>query len=202
MSRFSKARSMTVTLGVTAFILISIGCGSTRAGYETAGYEEDMKDGSFSTREYKAMTLASTEMKTERSNGSFMRLFRYIDGGNESEQKIAMTTPVFTQPGEKMSFVLPEKDQDNPPGPASEQVEIERQPAYTAAVVRFNGYARKDSISKQTKRLKEWMENEGLVATGEAIAWRSMTHRGPRVPHAKNEIIIPIRSMLGEMPLR
>ena len=30
-------------------------------------------------------------------NGAFMRLFRYISAGNEENQKISMTTPVFTE---------------------------------------------------------------------------------------------------------
>ena len=41
-------------------------------------------------------------------NRSFMRLFKFIGGTNESKQKISMTTPVFME-GEQnnMAFVMP-----------------------------------------------------------------------------------------------
>jgi hypothetical protein len=48
----------------------------------------------------------------DASNGSLNRLFRFITGGNEAKQKIAMTTPVFMSGSDSnatMAFVLPAK---------------------------------------------------------------------------------------------
>jgi len=44
------------------------------------------------------------------ADGSFMRLFRFITGKNETKQKTAMTTPVFMSgsgSNATMAFVLP-----------------------------------------------------------------------------------------------
>ena len=73
---------------------------------ETPEYKVVDKDGRFELRDYPAMTVARTAM----GDGDFMRLFRYISGGNEAEQKIAMTAPVLVQhegADRGMSFVVP-----------------------------------------------------------------------------------------------
>ena len=74
-------------------------------------------DGSFEIRQYPDLMMATTTMEfaSQGSDGSFMRLFRYISGENDAQQKVAMTTPVLMQteagatPG-RMGFVIPEKD--------------------------------------------------------------------------------------------
>ena len=73
---------------------------TARAGYESAPYEVIESDGNIEIREYPDLVLASTEAKFDArgNDGSFMRLFRYISGNNESDQKIEMTTPVFMEP--------------------------------------------------------------------------------------------------------
>jgi len=73
------------------------GCQATRAGYESAPYKVVRSDGKFELREYSALTVVETRMAGggNGSDGSFNRLFRFITGGNEAKQKIAMTTPVF-----------------------------------------------------------------------------------------------------------
>ena len=87
---------------------------TARAGYESAEYKVVEKDGNIEIREYPDLMLASTSTKFDAQgrDGSFMRLFRYISGANQSEQKIAMTTPVFMETGDaesggKMGFVVP-----------------------------------------------------------------------------------------------
>ena len=46
------------------------------------------------------------------SNNNFMKLFRYISGNNQTNGKIAMTTPVYMNNdsvGSSMDFVMPSK---------------------------------------------------------------------------------------------
>lgn len=50
---------------------------------ETPDYKVLAQDGKFEVREYPTLTL----VRTASGDGDFMRLFRYISGGNEAEQK-------------------------------------------------------------------------------------------------------------------
>lgn len=87
---------------------------ASRSAYESAAYDLIRSDGQFEVREYSDLVLATTETRFEAqgNDGSFGRLFDYISGDNESNQKVAMTTPVFmepeseNQPGQ-MGFVVP-----------------------------------------------------------------------------------------------
>ena len=89
---------------------------TARAGYESAKYKVIESDGNYEIREYPDLMLASTTTKIDAQgrDGSFMRLFGYISGANESKQKISMTTPVFmendaTDSNAQMGFVMPEE---------------------------------------------------------------------------------------------
>src|SRR5512136_2981204 len=91
-----------------------VGCKVTRSGYESAPYQVVRTDGKFELRDYPALTVVETAMTGSQNgdDGSFMRLFRFITGGNEAKQTIAMTTPVLMSGGETnatMAFVLPAK---------------------------------------------------------------------------------------------
>ena len=70
--------------------LISVGCASVRAGYDSAPYKVVRTDGNFEVRDYAALVLVETPMRG--ADGSFMRLFRFIGGNNAAKQKLAMTT--------------------------------------------------------------------------------------------------------------
>jgi hypothetical protein len=72
--------------------------------------------------------LAATKAKLDAQgrDGSFMKLFRYISGANESKRKIAMRTPVFmgdqdAEASVQMGFVMPKEtagyDPPFTPGP-------------------------------------------------------------------------------------
>ena len=87
-------------------------CATSRAGYETAPYKVIRADGAFEIREYPELKIATTPRDAD--NSSFMRLFRYIDGGNAAKEKISMTTPVFMMDG-KMAFVVPESTKKTRP---------------------------------------------------------------------------------------
>ncbi len=113
MNSRSKLIAMIAAFGTLAG-LIATGCGTVRAGYESAPYKEVRSEGQFELRDYPVLTVVETPMARDSngSGGSFNRLFRFITSGNEANQKIPMTTPVFMSGGDtnaNMAFVMPAK---------------------------------------------------------------------------------------------
>jgi hypothetical protein len=147
--------------------LLVAGCQATRAGYESAPYKVVRSDGKFELRDYPALTVVETPMaNADGSDGSFMRLFRFITGGNEAKQKIAMTTPVFmsgSATNATMAFVLPAKLKTGEvPKPADGAVTVRELAAGRFAVLRFSGGRNAKKEAESLARLKEWMEAEKL----------------------------------------
>ncbi len=73
---------------------------TARGAYESATYTALESDGPFEIREYEDLMMVTTRMRFESqgNDGSFTRLFRYISGANDDQQKVSMTTPVFMEP--------------------------------------------------------------------------------------------------------
>jgi hypothetical protein len=88
---------------------------SSRASTETAPYTVLETDDKIEVRLYDTLHLAKVSLpasdpKAENMDGAFMKLFRFIDGANDTGEKIAMTTPVImqrTSTESSMSFVMP-----------------------------------------------------------------------------------------------
>jgi len=182
------------------FLIICVGLFSacaltklTRGGYEEAPHEILKKDGSIELRKYPELQLVETVMANNQDNG-FMRLFRYIDGGNDKKQKIAMTTPVFTseQKGKStMAFVLPEKIKSSAvPEPNHQSARRVMRPEMILAVRRYSGHYR-DAPSTIESELKKWMENNNLIPAGEPI---QAFYDPPWTPgfFRRNELLIPV----------
>ena len=154
---------------------------TSRSAYESAEYTVLETDGQIELRSYPDLMLVTTTMgtRTQGDDGSFGRLFRYISGGNENKQKVAMTTPVFMEPQSdseqpgtpagQMGFVIP-KDvaQTSIPSPTGDQVEVTRRPGGTFAVIRFAGRNDLEVCQKQQRLLEAWIEKRQLKSDGES----------------------------------
>ena len=93
---------------------------------EEAKYEIIDKNEVYEIRKYSDRLAVETSMAGIDSN--FRKLFNYISGRNEAQEKIAMTTPV-TQVEKNgnmtMQFYLPSKfNSRNAPSPSREDVKI------------------------------------------------------------------------------
>lgn len=174
--------------GLVAGGLIIAACATSRAGYETAPYTVVRTVGEFEIRSYPEIALVSTAR--EGDDSSFMRLFRYIDGGNATQEKIAMTTPVFMVEG-KMAFVLPEGQGAQAPAPKSEAVRLETLSAQTVAVLRFSGARSDKSEAAAVTKLRGWLREQGLQEAGRPF---SAYYDPPWTPGPlrRNEVLIPI----------
>ena len=147
---------------VLGVILTITGCRTSRSGYKSAPYSVARSDGDFELRDYPSLKLVETTMKDGGAGGSFNRLFRFISGGNEAGQKIAMTTPVFMAGGEStMAFVMPE-DLGNVPRPTDGLVTVRQLPAGRFAVLRFSGGRGSLQETEHLERLKVWVAGQQL----------------------------------------
>ncbi len=149
---------------------------TARSGYESAEYAVLESEGPFELREYPDLMLATTNMRLESQgdDGSFMRLFRYIGGANDSEQKVAMTTPVFMEPeapdaAGQMGFVIPKAvAEQRVPEPSNEGVQIQKRAGGRFAVIRFAGQMNPDSVAGAEEKLRAWMKQRGWMGGGDA----------------------------------
>lgn len=162
-----KRMWMWILMLVVGAGLLVAGCQATRAGYESAPYQVVRSDGKFELRDYPALTVVETPMAgANGSDGSFMRLFRFISGGNEGKQKIAMTTPVFlsgSTSNATMAFVMPAKmTTADTPKPSSGSLTVRELPPGRFAVLRYSGRQSAPNEAEHLEKLKAWMEAEKL----------------------------------------
>lgn len=161
---------------ITALIALALVVGflgtTSRAGYETAHYKVEEKDGSFEIRTYESHEVVATAMNGENQNGSFGKLFQYISGENDQSQKIKMTTPVFmpaTPDGQtrEMQFVIPEDvTTAGAPDPSNGKVKKKTVAGGKMAVIRYSGRNNSSQRKKKLKELREEIEGRGLTSSG------------------------------------
>jgi hypothetical protein len=144
-------------------------------------------------RAYASRIMAVTEMDGREDNG-FRVLAGYIFGGNTREQEIAMTAPVqqtMSGPAE-MAFMMPsEYALDDLPAPNDERVAFRQEPAYTAAVIRFSGWADAEKADEHWQKLRGFLIKEGIEIVGEP----TLNQYNPpwTLPFLRrNEIIVPV----------
>jgi hypothetical protein len=167
---------------------------------ETAKYHLIRKVGDFEIRRYDGILVATVRNAPSR----FRVLFNYISGSNTSKKKVAMTSPVITSEeiamtspvlstNESMSFVVPsEYNKETVPEPTDERISINEVPERYVATVRFSGLAWKNSVSKQTTRLLDWLRDEDIDVNGAPFL---MQYNPPYVPGflRRNEIGIEVK---------
>ena len=180
---------------------------TARAGYESAEYKVIESDGNIEIREYPDLMLAATDSKMDSQgrDGSFMRLFRYISGANEDDQKIAMTTPVFMEgevgkSGVSMGFVMPkEVAAEGVPEPKGEGVKIRKRQGGRFAVIRFSGRLDSQVAKEQEAKLREWMKSRGFEGESKAEAAGYDPPFTPG-PLRRNEVLIRLNDTANTEP--
>ncbi|MEK6232542.1 MAG: heme-binding protein [Luteolibacter sp.] len=143
---------------------------------EKPDYETLQKEGNFEVRKYAAIKVVSAPMKDMgKRNDSFRKLFKYISGENEANQKIAMTSPVFMEDAEKenaastgkMSFMLPAKvAEKGAPAPDGDGLAVTEISGGTFAVLRFEGWSKQDSRNKASAALAKLISENKLKPAG------------------------------------
>ncbi len=177
-----------------------LGWKTSRGGYESASYRTLDSELNFEIREYPKLKLVTTSMNfgSQGNDGSFMRLFRFISGGNSKQQKVAMTTPVFMDPSQnessgEMSFVVPlQVASSGVPLPLDNGVKIKEREAGLFAVVRFSGRISEQSIRKQERALRLWLDTKGYSGESELEV---AGYDPPWIPGPirRNEVLVRIK---------
>lgn len=166
--------------------------------YETYPYEVVKKYPDFEIRKYEAALFTSVDLNSVDYQSTSSRGFRilagYIFGGNETNEKIAMTTPVLMNMGEegtKMQFLVPAKySKESLPKPNNANILFEQQPPRTVAVIRFGGWSNDEKIEKYRQKLEAALKKEGLSHKG------GFTYMGYNAPFdfigRRNEVMVEL----------
>jgi hypothetical protein len=188
-----------ITLGLIAiYFVFQSFIASNALKTEKQKYRLVLKDSTLEIRYYPEAIMATvysdgTNYKGVASNG-FRKLARFIFGGNEQSQSIAMTAPVrmnMSEKGSEMSFVMPEKyNESNLPKPQDKSIRIHKSSPQYVAVINFGCYATDEKIASYKKELTEILEKRSIKIMGD---YNFLGYNAPYQFVARtNEIIIPI----------
>lgn len=160
--------------------------------YETHSYKTMLSEDNFEIREYDPVMKARAYSNT--GNNNFMKLFRYISGNNEKNQKIPMTTPVYMKEekqGSMMEFVLPSTlNENNASQPLSQDVELYMDQGGVYASIRYGGYSNKSKRNKYTSQLNKKLEKMNIDKIGDFV---HVSYDSPyKFYNRRNEVIIKV----------
>ena len=185
-----------IFLITTALLLFQSLTNMAFAVTEKQKYKVVHSDKEFEIRFYPSAVLATVYSDArnykELSTPGFRKLAGYIFGGNETETKISMTSPVhMDMKNASMSFVMPSSySEENLPKPDDPGVKIERTEDIYVAAIRFGGYASDKDISHYSEKLKTMLEEKGIRWYGN---FRYLGYNPPFQPFGrKNEIIVNV----------
>ena len=139
--------------------------------YEEANYEVVLKNEIYEIRKYSDRLAVETMKSGIDSN--FKKLFNYISGRNNAQEKIKMTTPV-TQVEKNgnmsMQFYLPSKfNSENVPIPTKNDVKIVNIEGGHYAVLRYSGRASDRNFIKHIEILKKELKKNNISITSPPI---------------------------------
>ena len=169
----------------------------TSKNIETPKYKVIKNYDEVEVRLYPKMVVAKTNLAdksfdNQGSNG-FRTIAGYIFGGNEKNEKIAMTTPVVMNMGDSASmyFVMPKSyDKEELPTPNSKNVQIVEVAEKTLAVITYGGFSSDEKIEKHRKHLEQILQKNKIQTKG---AYMYMGYNAPwDIINRKNEVAIEL----------
>jgi hypothetical protein len=161
---------LAVIIGVV--IIIQLFAMRGQRNIETYPYVVDKKYDLFEIRSYEASLFTSVKLSgnnyKSESNKGFSILAGYIFGGNEKEEKIAMTSPVAMSLEDSMTmmFLVPKKfNKESLPLPNESQIKFREEPAKTVATISFGGWASDGKIKEYKQKLVTALDAKGIRYT-------------------------------------
>tara|TARA_X000000950_G_scaffold62650_1_gene76515 strand:- start:1134 stop:1691 length:558 start_codon:yes stop_codon:yes gene_type:complete len=159
--------------------------------YETQEYEVVDQIDKIEIRYYPSAPMIRVSSNQNRNN-NFGKLFRYIAGNNNNEEKIAMTTPVYMSDENKtMKFVLPKRFLlGEIPAPNDNDVEAYiSEPKYYAAI-KYSGYSNNKKEDNHREELVKTIQNRNLKILSEHFV---LSYDAPsKFYNRRNEVLIQV----------
>jgi hypothetical protein len=182
---------------VLLIVIIQIYISRSTQQTEQHSYKVIKNYDKFEIRQYDSALFSSVKLSKkgykESSSEGFRILAGYIFGDNESNEKIAMTSPVMMELGDttKMMFVVPKnKNLGNLPNPKNSNIVFEKQEEKTFAAISFDGWADDEKIEKYKSILKDELVREKLNFVNKFIF---MGYNPPyQVMNRRNEIVVEL----------
>ena len=149
-------------------------------------------------RKYEASLFTTVQMPSNNyrktSSKGFSVLAGYIFGGNDKEEKIAMTSPVAMslKDSTTMMFLVPKKyTRDNLPIPNDSSIEFKDVPEKKVAAISFGGWANDSKIAAFKSKLISTLKTKGVEHTDN---FYFLGYNAPmEVFNRKNEIIVELQ---------
>ncbi len=190
-----------IFLGVILLIIIIIQLFALneQKNIETYPYALNKEYKGFEIRNYEASLFSTVQLSGNKfkdvSSEGFSILAGYIFGGNEKNEKIAMTSPVAMslEDSVTMMFMVPKKfNKETLPQPKQSQIKFREEPAKTVAAIVFGGWANDEKIESYMEKLKSALDKEGIAYT------KRFYFLGYNPPfeffNRRNEIIVELES--------
>ncbi|MFK8044633.1 MAG: heme-binding protein [Crocinitomicaceae bacterium] len=188
-----------VSAGIIALLLIisQIYAMSIQNGIETYSFTIEKKYDKFEIRRYEASLFTSVKLSTnkyeEASSNGFRQLAGYIFGGNEKNQKIAMTSPVSMSLSDSMTmmFMVPKAiDKEDLPMPNQKGIKFTEEPEKRVAAISFGGWASSEKIQEEKFKLINYLKREGIEHNN---SFSFLGYNSPfEMVGRKNEIIVEL----------
>jgi len=180
-----------------AFIFIQLFAFKSQRNIETYPYVVNKKYDAFEIRSYEACLFTSVQLTgnqyKDSSSKGFSILAGYIFGGNDKNEKIAMTSPVSMslEDTTTMMFMVPKKfSKETLPQPNQSKIEFREEPAKTVAAISFGGWANDEKIKHYKKQLIAALDAKGISYTNR---FYFLGYNPPyEVLNRKNEIIVEL----------
>ena len=192
-------KAMWIPITIIAVVGVAALVASFRTGdIETPDYKVVKTNGDVEIREYPKMLVAQTSLPSSSfenagSNG-FRTIAGYIFGGNQGNQKIAMTAPVVMNMGDSatMYFVMPKQYQkEQLPTPNSPNVRIVDEAPKTLAVIKYGGFSSDKEIKRYCKKLEETLTQNHIQWKG---GFMYMGYNAPwDVVNRRNEVAVEVQ---------
>ena len=190
------AITVTITL---IFIIIQLFAKKSQQGIETYPYTVLKTYDGFEIRQYESRLFTSVKLTSNDyskvSSKGFSILAGYIFGGNETNEKIAMTSPVAMSLDDSMTmmFMVPKDSENKLPKPNDNQIQFKEEPAKKVAAITFGGWANQEKIDQYKTQLIEALKAQNLAFTDQ---FYFLGYNAPyETSNRRNEVIVVLENL-------